>query len=108
MVYNPTAHSICSKSSLVNATTTRSIYQKPIGFFPSACLDVRAAKPGGGGQDAAYDVQIWAKPQPNGAVAVLVINALIDGMMLSFPPLSLSLSLSHPRLRITWVATKLS
>jgi hypothetical protein len=35
------------------------------------CLDARAQTPSGGGGG----VQIWAKPQPNGATAVLVINS---------------------------------
>ena len=42
------------------------------------CLDAKPAKPaggGGGGGGGGDTVQIWAKPQPNGAVAVLVINA---------------------------------
>jgi hypothetical protein len=38
------------------------------------CLASRAIKPGGGGDNPTSDIQIWAKPQPNGAVAVLVIN----------------------------------
>ena len=39
------------------------------------CLTAKATKPGGGGGGGGGDaLQIWAKPQPNGATAVLVIN----------------------------------
>jgi hypothetical protein len=72
MVFDPAASSICSKSS----TATAGKGQTSVDYYPKTCLDVRTTPPnGGGGGGGSYDVQIWAKPQPNGAVAVLVINA---------------------------------
>ena len=46
-----------------------------MGSTDKRCLDVKATVPsGGGGGGGSDEVQIWAKPQPGGAVAVLVIN----------------------------------
>ena len=41
------------------------------------CLDIKPTNPSSSGSVGA-SVQIWAKPQPNGGVAVLVLNAAND------------------------------
>jgi hypothetical protein len=68
LVFDPKTTSLCTKPS----ATATSLYRKP--QFGTHCLDVVATNPSGGGGGSWSDVQIWAKPQPAGAVAVLVIN----------------------------------
>lgn len=56
-IFDSDKKNICSKGDLVHK---------------ARCLDARPQVPQGGGGG---DIQIWAKPQPKGATAVLVINS---------------------------------
>ena len=57
LVFDAQATTLCTKS---DRSETKCFYPGP---------------PGGGDNSGNGEIQIWAKPQPGGAVAVLVINA---------------------------------
>eukprot|EP01051_Picozoa_sp_SAG22_P002154 SAG22_NODE_94_length_20824_cov_230.693718_15_plen_545_part_00 len=53
------------------------------GAHPPRCLEVKSTPPtgggGGGGGGGTGNLQMWAKPQPAGATAVLVLNDMVLG-----------------------------
>jgi hypothetical protein len=73
-----------------------------------ACLGVKQVAPpgGGGGSDILTKVQIWAKPQPRGAFAVLLINAspetILKPYVLPFDKLNMTQHTTTATVRDIW------
>ena len=83
--------------------TKKTICSKGDSSHVARCLDAKSTTPGGGGGGGG--LQIWAKPQPAGATAVLVINggdSTCGGVHIDFAAVRFDSSLGDSKMKDIW------